>query len=328
VTCSRRDLLRALAVAPLAAACGAGTGTVVRTPLAPLEGDRAGDRAALLKDLDSSVREAYAAYSGGYQEAYLDSLAHDRSLILIDVRPQAVQVGYSPAAVGLRTLFPGKPVTLVSKRLQMNLSQDCTCAWTFDEVSCRILHEGRRLIVPVRLTQTYERRAGRWLVVLAHGSYALPLGEIDRLATEDDELGERGKLGTAVPRDADAILALLQTLPWARKGPLRVIGPATGQDWQGEAAGPMASPRAWLPDTSVVTTDEIRLRISATAQTAWGAATMTVSHGSAGQPTVVPLRVSWVFSRGGGGWTVSQVHASMAVRRDALAEYAFGTVIE
>lgn len=325
---TRRDVLRAGGgvISGLAlAACGAAPVASTATPLPPLE-ERGPDRATLIRDVEAGVRESYAALSGGYDEAYLDGLAHEKGLILIDVAPEAVQIGYDPRAVQLRQLFPGLSAELVSRRLEVNLSTDATCAWTLDEISVRLLYQGRRLIVPLRASQTLERRNGRWITVLMHVSYALPLAELERALAAPGGLGKLAPLGSSVQRGdaASAVLVLLQSRPWRTASDAVVLGPAVGQEWRGAAAQPAAGPRAFFADAKGSELKEVRLRISATGRVAWGAGLYLVRRESEAKDSQVPVRVSWVFTRAQGGWAVSQVHASTPVPREVLAHYAFG----
>jgi ketosteroid isomerase-like protein len=327
VTWTRRQLLVDGAWLALAGAAGCGNGTRTQraTPLPPLE-ERGPDRVQLARDVEGVVRESYVALSGHYDEAYLDNLAHEKSLILVDVAPGAVQIGYSPAAVELRHIFPGFSTELVSKRLEVTLSADATCAWTVDEVSHRVLHEGRRLIVPVRVTQLFERRNGRWTVVMIHTSYAMPLTALGAVLNTSEGLGLVAPTGSDVQkgREASAVMAVLQSQPWRTAKDALVLGPFPGQEWRGADAAGAASPTVLFTGTQKAELTQTRVRVSATGQVAWGIGLVEVQHQLEGDLFTVPMRVSWVFTRGPSGWAVSQLHAQVPVPPAALAYYALG----
>jgi len=164
-------------------ACRPPGGSTRPPPVVPEDPDANMDRKALAADLAATIREGYLALSGGYEEAYLDGLARDKRLVLIDVGPDDVIIGFPDPenernACKFRNQFIDRQPTVVSKRLEVHVSADGTAGWSFDEISYRILHEGRRVLIPMRSTGVYERRNGRWLLVQQHVSYGVPDAEI------------------------------------------------------------------------------------------------------------------------------------------------------
>jgi len=321
------------------AACAAWTGcTPKRAALAPTpvldeSGERGLDRTALARDLEITIRESYASLSGGYDEAYLDGLARDRRLVLIDVGPEDVLVGFDAKACKMRQQFEDRRIEVISKRLEVRVSDDGTAGWSFDELSYRILHEGRRVIIPMRSTGVYERRNGRWLVVQEHVSYGVP----------DDELWDYAagkRAGSPAPLDsytspgeaATRARALLEraagggTVPLSETGVL-ILGSDPDAEWRGPAAGAHGSLTAlYGPDKSFQVRD-LRVNTSATGQLAWAAANVLVSTTVEGKAVGLPVRVTWVLEQRDETWIVVQMHASVPVPASELSLRVFGTAI-
>jgi ketosteroid isomerase-like protein len=334
-------MVRARSVIALAAVWLAGVSCAARKPVIvstpPLEdvGERGLDREALARDLEISIRESYASLSGGYDEAYLDGLARDRRLVLIDVGPEDVLVGFDARACTMRQQFEDRQVEILPKRLEVHVTPDGTAGWSFDELSYRTLHEGRRVIIPMRSTGVYERRNGRWLLVQEHVSYGVP----------DDELwtyAARGHTGTPAPLEnwtspgeaATQARALLEKAAAGEKGTAAllddnpdtlVIGSDPDGEWRGAEAIAHGSLRALYGEDKSFTVRDLRVKTSATEQLAWAAANVVVGATVEGEPATLPVRVTWVLEKKGAGWRVVQIHTSVPVPSSELALRVFGT---
>ena len=322
------------------AACAAWTGCTPRrvavptTPILDDSGERGLDRSALARDLEITIRESYASLSGGYDEAYLDGLARDRRLVLIDVGPDDVLVGFDAKACKMRQQFEDRRIEIISKRLEVHVTTDGTAGWSFDELSYRILHEGRRVIIPMRATGVYERRNGRWLLVQEHVSYGVA----------DDEVWDyaAGKhAGTPAPLDsytspgdaAGKARALLERAAGGGESPLGdgattlVLGSDPDAEWRGADAVAHGSLGAIYGADKGYQVRDLRVKTSATGQLAWAAANVIVSSTVEGQPIGLPLRVTWVLEQREDTWRVVQVHASVPVPASELSLRVFGTAI-
>ncbi|MGN6107496.1 MAG: nuclear transport factor 2 family protein [Kofleriaceae bacterium] len=66
---------------------------------------------------------------------------------------------------------PRTPTEARSKRLEINLSQDGSAAWVFDEISWRIGMCGRTAVIPLRMTALFARDGDRWVQVFEHLSF-------------------------------------------------------------------------------------------------------------------------------------------------------------
>jgi ketosteroid isomerase-like protein len=330
-------MTRSLSVSFLVLAACAAPRVAVVQPQPPLEdpADRGLDRAALARDLESTIRESYLSISGGYDEAYLDGLARDRRLVLIDVGPDDVLVGFDPRASALRQQFEDHAAEIETKRLEVHLSPDGTAAWSFDELSYRILHEGRRVIIPMRSTGVYERRNGRWLLVQEHVSYGIANDEIWGYAAAQ-HAGQPAPLDNwTSPGDAAAaVRALLERAATGGDAPFAdadagtlVVGSDPDAEYRGPAALAHATLRSLYGDDKTFKLRDLRVKTSATGQLAWAAANVVVGGTVEGVPASLPLRVTWVLELRAGTWRIVQIHASVPVPSSELSLRVFGSVV-
>jgi ketosteroid isomerase-like protein len=297
--------------------------------------DRALDRAALAHDLETTIRESYASISGGYDEAYLDGLARDRRLVLIDVGPEDVLVGFDARACTMRQQFQNHRVEILTKRLEVHISEDGTAAWSFDELSYRVLQEGRRVIIPMRSTAVYERRNGRWLLVQEHVSYGIGDDEIWAYAAAQ-HMGLPAPLEnwTSPGEAAATVRALLEGAAAGGDVPLAdadagtlVVGSDPDAEFRGPAALAHASLRSLYGDDKTFKLRDLRVKTSATGQLAWAAANVVVGGTVEGAAVSLPLRLTWVLELRAGAWRVVQVHASVPVPASELSLRVFGSVV-
>ncbi len=329
-------LALALVCAVGASACAPQRPPVVQ-PLSPEDPtDRTLDRVALERDLEITIRESYASLSGGYDEAYLDGLARDRRLVLIDVGPEDVLVGFDAKACKMRQQFEDRRVEILTKRLEVHVTADGTAGWSFDELSYRILHEGRRVIIPMRSTGVYERRNGRWLLVQEHVSYGVG----------DDELWDYAAArhaGTPAPLEnwtspgapAAQARALLERAASGGEGGVisepdvvaLVVGSDPDAEWRGAEAVAHGSLRALYGEDKTFKVRDLRVKTSATGELAWAAANVVVGAMREGQPVILPVRVTWVLEQRAGAWRVVQMHTSVPVPASELSLRVFGTAI-
>jgi len=289
----------------------------------------------LLDDLRATVLEGYNALSGGYEEAYLDGLVRDARLILIDVEPGDVLVGYEPAACRLRRQFPDKKMALVSKALEVHLSRDGTVGWTYDEISYRVEHEGRRVIIPLRATGVYERLEGRWIKMMEHVSYGIPDDEALTWAAgggapRPSPLGDDTPPGDAAANVRQILLALIddtddtRTLHIGTGDDALVVGSDPDREIRGKTIGELATPRALYGYDYAVTPHGLRVRVGRRGSTAWAAGNITVSSGEA----ALHLRATWFLEKSDDGvWQVLQTHLSIPVPKDTLSLRVFGETI-
>jgi ketosteroid isomerase-like protein len=327
---SRRvSALLALALAGVACPLKGTVAPPVVTPT--IEPERPLDRADLELDLQKSIRETYSALSKGYDESYLEFLAHDQRLVLVDVGPTDVMVGFAESAVAQTRRFPDRGHQVHSKRLEVHVSADGTAGWSFDELSYRVLHEGRRVIIPMRATAAYERRGGRWLLVQQHVSYGIPDDELWAYAASGRP-GTPKLLGdfTAPGVASGEVRAIMKDVLAGGEPPFGetalVIGTDSDIEYRGPAAIAHASLRGLFGERPVVAKD-LRVKASATGQIAWAAADLVVTGEWEGKPAELPVRVTWILERQTGGYRVVQMHVSVPVTADELSLRALGVTL-
>jgi ketosteroid isomerase-like protein len=338
---------RALVCAAAALLAGCPRAPAVRQHQPPLDepiGPAASDRAALEADLAKSIRESYAALSDGYEEAYLESLARDKRLVMIDVGPEDVLIGFESLdgsgskACALRRQFENDQAQFKSKRLEVHVSDDGTAGWSYDEISYRVLHEGRRVIIPLRATAVYERRGGRWLLVQQHVSYAVPEVEVFTAAasgriTAPAPLGAFTAPADEAAQAAAVVRRLISDTDDAAAAHvvddprLLVLGLDPDAELRGKAAFDKATVRALFGFDYQVTIrgDDLRVKTSATGQVAWAAANVVVDNGREGNEHVaLPLRATFVLERKEGVWHMVQMHVSVGITSDELSLRVLG----
>ena len=286
---------------------------------------------ALLADLRATVLENYEARSGGYEEAYLDSLAKDERLILISVGPDDVVLGFHPAAAQRNRPFRDRPATFVSKALDVQLSHDRTVAWGYDEVSYRIPQGARQVIVPLRATTVWERRNGRWMLVQEHVSYGIPDSEALGEAAAGRSLNPK-PLGNTTSRGAEQVRAVLLALVSddgeARKKHIAADAGSVfvASDADRERRGDKVAEttiRSMLGYDLEVRPSDLRVQLSASGTCAWAAGNVIV-QGTGDDRRRLPLRVTYVLEKRDEVWKVVQTHVSVPLGPSELARRVLG----
>jgi ketosteroid isomerase-like protein len=292
------------------------------------------DRAALADDLEMTIRESYRAISGGYDEAYLDGLSRDPRLVMLEVGPSPL-VGYDPAVCALRRQYEER-VEFVSKRLNVHISLDGSVGWADDELSYRVYHNGRRAIIPLRATDVFEMRAGKWLVTQEHVSYGIPDDEAAAetaagKAAVPQPLDEYTSPGDAAKEVHDLLLRLVADADDTRTDHVSIedgtimIGVDPDRVLTGKELSAASTIRALYGYSAKVSAHDLRVKLSATGTVAWAAANVSVETTHDEKPITLQLRATWVVEKNEKNvWRVMQTHVSMPICRDELAVRAFG----
>src|SRR5690606_25328447 len=155
----------------------------------------------LSRELEASILENYLQLALGNMEAYADSVARDREVALMGLRPRDLMVGknlQSRLRAGTRLPSHDRPhrqigtsesepcLRLLPKTLQVHLYTDSSVGWISDEASYRIPHEGREAAIPLRVTAVMMRDIDRWVLVMEHTSYGLPVKTIVDMARKNE----------------------------------------------------------------------------------------------------------------------------------------------
>jgi hypothetical protein len=312
--------VRGAALACLAlVACGKGTAPRVVVPSRPAGAEKL-DPVAAAADLRIDVLDGYRLLSQGYDSVYLEAVSRQPKLVLIDVEPGDVVVGDAARAAGVRVLVPGARYQLVSKELEVRVCADGTCALVHDDLSYRVELEGRRGSFPLRATSVFEREGGRWLKVLEHVSYPLPL---DAAPAEMSPMA----LPPSVPEGEDAgrardLVLSLANVPGFRPPVFdhtRVVS-MDGRERRGAAAAELASIPTQVGEETSVSVLALRVELSRGGGAAWAAAQLEL-RGPRGS---LPARATWALEKQDGVFRLAQAHLSIPVPGEHVVSAVYG----
>lgn len=279
----------------------------------------------LARQLESAALESLGQLSLGNLDAYAEGMRSDRDVVLIGARVGDTYVGSARGSSDidrrpLADLYP----QLLSKNLDIQLSDSGGVGWVFDEISYRVPVDGRWASVPVRVTAVFTRDVDRWVLAMDHWSYARPTADVleDALATDKLATDREGSA-------ADALVSLVGRLENGDKR-ARALGRSRADHAvlllpgpENELHGDQIAAAPTLPQlfgsTGTVGLRRHRVEVAATGDVAWMAANLVV----AGKRSV-PLRATYVFVHGERGWQVVQEHVSAPVPRDFFDELLFG----
>lgn len=331
-------LAGAAGVCALAAGCPGSrqTAAVTVDPTEVDSEDPAVPREELTRDLEATVMENYSHLTLGNFGAFRDGLSPEMPVTLIGVTPEDVVAGRRPAAAGRdRRLYRALGPTLLTKNLEIQLSEDGSVGWLFDEMSYRVPYGGRTASIPIRNTSLFVRDFDRWVLVMEHLSYAVSIDGIRGLAASGRlvtpaELPSRYQIAPA-----RELLRLVTSLHNA--GPTRALAairaapgtlvllPDRDHEMRGASAAHAPSLATLFgPGTTVVLRD-YRLGIAKNQKVAWMAANLAVRTVINDEKVDLGLRGTYVFELGPGGWKVVQMHLSVAVPERDLGRHIFGT---
>ncbi len=292
-------------------------------------------REVLAHDLEATVIENYSHLSLGNFSAFRDGLSPDQSVTLLGVTPGDVVLGRRPAEAGRdRRIYRVLGPTLLSKNLDVHLSQDGFVGWTFDEMSYRVPYQGRTASIPIRNTELYVRDFDRWVLVMQHQSYAMSFDDLRTLASSGALEAPKRFTSTAVVNSARDLVSLVGKLhnggsrPIAQGDGVLVLLPDRDHEVRGAEAAQTSSLAALFGAGTTVGLRDYRIGFAKGGGVAWMAANLVVRTGvSEGNQAAVDigLRGTYVFQRGAAGWEVVQMHISAAVPEGELSRRMFGT---
>lgn len=322
-----------LALALAAVACTGGP----RRPRAPLvdvtpidNGDDGGSR--LRRELELEVLDSYDRLA---LDATSAAAAIDPAVGLTAIGVGPGELGASSAALARWpvTEVDDRPVTVVSRALELHLAVDGAVGWTYDQISLHLRVCGRTATIPLRAAQVYVRDSERWTLVSEHLAYAQPMGQWLDAAT--------GPVGPpmlgAIERqpESDAALAALtdafavdgdRARTWDAAADAIAIWPDPLQTLRGGAVRTGPSLAASL-DASAIVVEGARLAFGPGRRVAIAATSLLATVGRDAGPVDVRLRATAVLERGDdGAWRVRQAMVSAPITPAALVARTVGVI--
>lgn len=329
-------------------------------PADTMQDPDAASRDELARELEASILENYLQLAVGNMEAYADSLARDREIALLGIRPRDLIVGKNPQErlrARRRLPFHDRPhcqigasesepcLRLLPKTLDVQLYGDSSVGWISDEVSYRVPHEGREAAIPLRMTAVMMRDIDRWVLVMEHTSYGLPVSTILDLARHNQlsapaEFGSyhddrnramvfRRELTSFLNADAAAKKRYLAAL--GRKPPVPadayfLLLPGPRQEYRGADMFRAPSLAQLFGPGAVVSVDAYRLSAAPNKRVAWMAARLTVAVDDpiSRRTLSIGLRGTFLFAFSELRWHLVQAHISVPVSEEQLGRRLFG----
>ena len=334
-----------LAVAVAAAVAAVGCTSAPRTPRTPLvdatpldTGDDGGAR--LRRELELEVLAGYDRYT---LDAASAAAAIDPSIGLTSIGVGPEEQGPSGAPLArwpVTVVDDGQrddlgrtdhPVEVVSRALELHLSDDRTVGWTFDQVSLHLRVCKRVATIPLRVAQVYVRDSERWTLVSEHVGYAQsmgrwldeatgPTGAAPAGAVEDQPAAREAAeaLAASFALDADRAArwdgAVDALAVWP--DPLHVLrGGAT-------RTGPSLAASVGATELALEGT---RLALAPGGHVAIAATSVLARVDRADGPIAVRLRATAVLERGA-AWKVRMAMVSTPISLAALVRRTLGVV--
>ena len=328
------NCLVALALASLLACRG--TSRAPRAAVSPVGPEVDLGLEELRKSLESTVLENYLQLTYGNIEAFLDGVAVDRQVQFIGVTPRDVVVGVNPPALEKdRRLYRHRQLRILSKNLDVHLSEDGSVGWVYDEVSYRVEYMGREASIPIRSTAVYVRDVERWILVSEHLSYGIPVADLKVMIARGEFIAG-ASMTTRASKDKGLSASLIRHLTRFVNGDdsepsvfqtddTLLLLPGPEQEYHGsDALQALGLAQHFDPEASVAVRDS-RVELSSSKRVAWLVCNLLVNMEFNDEPMQVPLRGSFVFEkRGDEGWGIVQAHISAPLSESELSALVFG----
>jgi hypothetical protein len=317
-------------------------------------------RDELARELEAAMLENYLQLALGNMGAYADSLARDREIALMGIRRRDLIVGKNPQErlrARSRLPFHDRPhcqigvseseacLRLLPKTLDVQLYTDSSVGWISDEVSYRVPHEGREAAIPLRVTAVMMRDIDRWVLVMEHTSYGLPINTILDMSRQgqlsapgefsdyhDDRnraMVFRRELRTFLNADAAAKKRYLDIME--RKRPVSakayfLLLPGPRQEYRGADMFRAPSLAQLFGPGAVVSVDGYRLSAAPNKRVAWMAARLrvVVDDPVSRRTLSIGLRGTFLFAFSELRWHLVQAHISVPVTEAQLGRRLFG----
>ncbi len=290
----------------------------------------------LRKSLESTVLENYSQLTFGNIEAFLDRVPVDRELQFVGVTPKDLVVGVDPPEIQEdRRLYRQRRLRMLSKNLDVHLSEDGSVGWVYDEVSYRVEYMGREASIPIRSTALYLRDVERWVLVAEHLSYGVPMDELIGMvarkkfrtnAKMESHHGTSKRLSISLVGIVGRFVngsATEAFLPEGESALILLPGPEL--EFHGEHGLSAPSLAQTIGDNASVAIQSYRLELSSSKRVAWMVANLAARSELNGDPVVLPLRGTFILERRGKeGWLIAQAHISAGFSESELSDRVFG----
>ncbi len=328
----KRALLSALALA-------AATGCIKNkpVPLPPIstsvdDPDVGRGFEELKKGLESTVIENYTQWTYNNLEAFLDSVAAKREIHLVGATARNVVIGIRPPELKKdRRLFRERSPRILSKNLDVHLSENGSVAWVFDEISYRVQYMNREASIPIRATAVYVRDVDRWAMVSEHHSYGVSASDLRKMAGEG-KLAKTRQIHNDYGSDKKGSASLLSLVGRFINGgtglvlssETLVVFPGPTQEYHGMAALAAPTLAASFGSESTVAIREFRVQIASDRHVAWIVANLSVNVSVDGTRVAIPLRGTFVLEKPQDReWGIMQAHISAGLLEGQISSWVF-----
>jgi len=336
-------VFRTLSVVVLLALVGCPGTKTVTAPAGGTKNDNDNDNNGApnrVREVEATVLENYRLFANGSSASYAQGIARDRAVAIAGITPNLVLVGEWPDGIeDDRRPYQARAVRIVSKNLDVHIAENPSVAWVSDELSYRVPYKGREASVPIRFTGVYVRDIDRWLVVMEHMSYALPMSSILDKA-QRNELSILPPIpkqeGEGASKSADQIKKIIKAKldRWHKPGTpvsdlvaadtdVLVMWPDADAEYRGLAASAAPKLSEGFGDKATLVSSQYRVFVGGSQTVAWAIANHTVRLDT---KKTVDMRATYVLEQRGrtDKWTIVQAHASVPLHIRQIDQRVFG----
>jgi hypothetical protein len=228
-----------------------------------------------------------------------------------------------------------------SKRLELHLAADLSAAWTFDELSWRIVVCGRVAVIPLRVTALYAHDGDRWVPVYEHLSF----GHAGTPRADGALRGRTMAPAVASREVADALSRTLAPVLAGTVGPAQratiaigpeavLLGPDFADEWHGPdllGARLLTTTRDGVAAPIALRAEDRRIgtvgRSVAKSTIAYWIGNLVADLPPRGDQPAGKLRYrgTFAFERRDGQWVMVAGHVSAPIDDEDLARQVFGS---
>ena len=218
-----------------------------------------------------------------------------------------------------------------SKKLIVQVADDGSAAWVFDDLSWRIRACGIDAVIPLRFTAVFARESDRWIDIVEQVSFARDMSAKDVAGFGSTIVAATSAWSSASP-PFDAIDAAVAPA-WSatRPVPMQIepnstaIGPGATNEFHGDAV----RIDTLIPGGARVEARRIGIigRAPERATIAYWVGTV-ITLGADGSASGIRERATAILQKRGQQWVVEQVHVSLPTEDNDLAVRVFGSALQ